>query len=251
MDRFFFVHVQKTGGTTLWMHVRENFPIEAVYPNRYDDPDLLRAYLDIEYMTSQPEARIARTRCFAGHVPYFVTERLAPEFTTLTVLRDPIDRVVSLLKEEQRALAQRGREVSLDEAYEEMPDRGHYVENHATKLFGARPDAGFRTFMEITLDDRALGRAKRNLERIDVLGLHESYDDFLDELRRRFGWKLEDVGRHRVGQAAEVSSALRRRIVADNEADLALYEHARRLVQDGMPSARVAGSRDADDPGST
>jgi hypothetical protein len=108
MERFFFVHVQKTGGTTLWMHVRENFPIEAVYPNRFDDADLFSAYLDIDYITSLPPERVDRIRCFAGHVPYFVTELLGGNFVTMTVLRDPVERVLSFLQDRQRMQAQQG-----------------------------------------------------------------------------------------------------------------------------------------------
>ena len=38
------------------------------------------------------------------------------------------------------------------------------------------------------IDDARYARARENLERVDVLGLTEAYDDFVAHVRDRFGW---------------------------------------------------------------
>ncbi len=222
---FFFVHVPKTGGTTFWMHVRENFPIESVYPNRFDDPNLFEAYMDVEYVRAVSPERRARTRCYSGHLPAFVVDLVAPDAVMLTVLREPVGRVVSFLKEEQRRVRPDDRS-SLEAVYETW--RGTpYVTNQQYRLFAPAGDSGVRTFLDdVAVDAAGLERAKAYVDRADVLGLHDHYDEFLAELTARFGWVFGDVGNRRVGQDASLSSALRARIVADNEADLALYDYA-------------------------
>jgi hypothetical protein len=83
---------------------------------------------------------------------------------------------------------------------------------------------------EIKVDDDRLRIACENLEKVDVVGLHEHYHEFLDEIRSRFGWRFDEVANWHVSeQSAPVSDAFRRRIAADNAADMAFYEYARGL----------------------
>jgi hypothetical protein len=92
----------------------------------------------------------------------------------------------------------------------------------------------------IDVDDSRLEIAAGNLAAIDVIGLHERYDELLGEVRSRFGWTLRDRAPWRVSEGAEdtwhVSDALRRRIVEDNRADLEFYEYARELVAERVGS---------------
>lgn len=81
------------------------------------------------------------------------------------------------------------------------------------------------------IDDRRVRDARRRLATFDVVGVTERYGAFADVVGRRFGWSLPDVGRRRAGPDDEpVPRSLRRRIEADNEADLEVYESARALA---------------------
>ena len=83
------------------------------------------------------------------------------------------------------------------------------------------------------VDAARLAVAKENLAEVDIVGLTESYDDFLDEVEARFGWTVARDTRTNVTPASArrpVSQALRRRIAEDNATDVELYEHAKELV---------------------
>lgn len=83
---------------------------------------------------------------------------------------------------------------------------------------------------DLPVDGSTLDNAKRNLERVDVLGVHEESDDFLDRLGRRMGWTIDREIRVNSGPPVELADSFRRRIEEGNALDRELYEHARALL---------------------
>lgn len=82
----------------------------------------------------------------------------------------------------------------------------------------------------IDIDDDRLETAKINLEKVDVVGLNDRYDELLAELEQRYGLQIDEVeSQHVASEPWEVSDALRQRIINDNAADIELYEFARDL----------------------
>jgi hypothetical protein len=95
-------------------------------------------------------------------------------------------------------------------------------------------DDALESYMDvIDVDERRLRLALANLEQVDVLGLTEHQPELVHELAQRFGWRFRDRPDRRVSDEGwDVSRAFRRRIAADNEADIAFFDHARRLYED-------------------
>ena len=231
--RFFFVHVMRTGGTTFEQQLRKNFPRAAVYPNPdldFPGGDVLH-HLDVSYLLGLAPERLAAIRFFYGHFPFMVCDLVDPALVTLTVLRDPVARTISLIRvlREQRPA---WRERTLDEIYDDEQMFPRLVHNHQTKLFSMTAADHPQSYRdEIVVDDARLALAKQNLARVDLIGLTERYGEFLAGLRGRFGWRLsEETRMNAVKEEHEESPGLRRRIAADNAIDLAFYEHARELV---------------------
>jgi hypothetical protein len=84
----------------------------------------------------------------------------------------------------------------------------------------------------VEIDDERRRIAEANLERVDLVGLHERYDDFLGEIVRRFGWEIKQRATWLASEDdPNVSTSFRRRIADDNAQDLAFYEFARDLVE--------------------
>jgi hypothetical protein len=264
--RFFFVHVMKTGGTSFVFHLLRNFAPVEVYPHEALDranPSDVEPYASLPHLLALTPERRAQIRVFAGHFPYVASELIGVEPVTLTLLRDPVDRTISVLKHFKRLFA-RYRELPLDEIYDDELVFRLFVENFQTKVFaiaaadrpqafvsglsyaeifarlaeprvtGAGPDA--RPLETITVDADRVVRAKVNLAAVNVVGLNEHYGDFVEELRRRFGWwsaGLDDRGRANVSvEPWPASAALRARVARDNAHDLELYEYAKELVAD-------------------
>jgi hypothetical protein len=237
-QRYFFIHVMKTAGTSFVRQLQQQFPAEAVYPCPTIDwigSHDFEAYINIPRLLALGPQRRAEIRMYTGHFPFYVTEAIDPGMKTLTMLRHPMDRTISVLKHFKRD-EPRFRDSSLDEIYDDRTTFRFFVENHQTKVFSLAAEDGEDAInCGLTLDDARFARARTQLGRIDVLGLTERYDEFCEELRRRFGWwpgGVDTAAHSNVSpQGGEASAALRARIEADNAYDFELYELARELVR--------------------
>jgi hypothetical protein len=102
---FFFIHVMKTGGTSFVFDVLKTFPAEQVYPNKTLDrryPTDIAPYTSIEHLLEISPERRADIRVYAGHFPYMACEMMGIDFVKLTLLRHPVDRAISVLKQFKR-----------------------------------------------------------------------------------------------------------------------------------------------------
>jgi hypothetical protein len=234
-----FIHVMKTGGTTLLQHLRKNLGAEELYPNSEVDivvessRKFTLRHLTLDYLRRLPEERRQKIRVYAGHFPYLVTEAFDPPATTLTLLREPVARTISLLRQWSRNRPELS--LSLEEVYELPGVFDRLLHNHQTKVFSLTAEDEPRGYMKpIDVDASRLELAKANLATVDVVGLTERYDDFLDLLVDRFGWHVQRDVRANVSPTdteLPASDALRRRIAEDNAIDVELYEYAVRLVE--------------------
>ena len=246
--RFFFIHVMKTGGTSFVFQMLANFEADEAYPSAIDrsSPTDVTPYANIPKLLALSPERRARIRVYAGHLPYVASELLGFPVVRLTLLRDPVDRTVSMLKHVKR-LFERYKELSLEEIYEDDPVFRHYLDNAQTKVFALTAEERDRALASMAanpdpaplarsmpIDAGRLEQAKANLANVDVVGLNESYGDFLEELHSRFGWWPAGVKQQaRANVSAEgwtVPAGLRARIADDLAVDMEFYEYAQALV---------------------
>jgi hypothetical protein len=254
----------KTGGTSFVFHLLQQFAPDEVYPSagldRRSATDA-EPYGSIANLVAVTPERHAAIRMYAGHFPYMARELIGGDLTTLTLLREPVDRTVSLLKHFKR-LYERFRDAPFEQIYEDAFVFRHFIENHQTKVFSVNPQDHPRTIASrvtyqeindyvtsrapipdtraarsgdtITIDADRFATAKENLERVDVVGLNERFDEFVETLRARFGWWPEgmagDARANVSSESWEVGAELRTRIARDNVFDVELYEYAKSLA---------------------
>jgi hypothetical protein len=252
--RVFFLHVMKTGGNTLKASVRDNFEPHELYPGPEDiffrDTGAVSfRHFMIPRLRAVADERRRSIRVYMGHFPYVAREVIGGDLTTITLLRDPVDRTISMLRQLQRPWwldpnrTSKMHGLSVEELYEHPRVYEHFIHNHQTKIFSMTLADDPQGFMQvIDVDASRLALAKENLERVEVLGLTERYDDLLDDVSERFGWRVQRGTRLNAApesSRSEVSASLRRRIIEDNAIDLELYEHARELVDRRHQRARA------------
>jgi Sulfotransferase family len=244
-ERFFFVHLQKTAGTTLIKRFQRHLDDSEVYPNETDG-DIVACVISVEHLLERWRARGDEVRFVSGHFPLCTTELLGGEFTTLTVLREPVERTLSYLRH-HRKLTLADREASLEEVYDDSFRFHGLVHNHMVKMFSLTVEemtAGALTRVDFT--EERLERAKERMAGIDALGLQEHFEEFCADLTRRFGWSLDKPRRMNLTEPCEVSDAFRARIAEDNSMDLELYRFAQQLYEQRARSAAAPDSAAAD-----
>lgn len=230
-SRFFFVHTQKAAGTSLIFRLRRQFGRAAIYPPESDKGDV-SAVISVDRLLERWRTHGHSTRVVTGHFPLCTVDLLGDNFTTLTVLREPVERTLSYLRH-HRQLTPHESKRSLEEIYAD-PLRFHgLIHNHMVKMFSLTLDEmtdGVLTRVEFTPD--RLERAKENLARVDVLGLQASFEEFCNALSRRFGWDLGQWTHVNRTEPVAVSESFRARIAEDNAMDVELYAFARQLIEE-------------------
>jgi len=235
--RYFFIHIQKAAGTELRELLKRQFPPHALYPNPTDG-ELLADWpqLSVGQLLARWSVRRSEIRMITGHFPFATTELLGADFVTLSVLREPVERVLSQLRHSRRMKPEE-RDLSLEEMYERSTPLT-IPRNHMATMFALSADEVAATaakgtwalLMRVELDRARFALAKERLERVDALGLQERFDDFRAEVEARFGWELGAPLHANSTVPSPVSSALRARIAADNAVDIELYAFAHELL---------------------
>ena len=225
-QKFFFCHLQKTAGTTLFRRLKGHFGAEAVYPMPQYQGNVA-ATLDVPLLVSRFAEHRDQIRLVTGHFPLCTTELLDADFMTFTLLREPVERALSFLRH-QRQVDPTYAETPLEEIYERPLFRDGLVRNHMVRMLSLTVDEmDDGALSRVVVDDARLELAKRNLvERIDVFGIQEEFEPFCDRLAARFGWQLGPAHVANHTQPVAISDSLRRLIAADNEVDAELYRFA-------------------------
>ena len=230
---FLFIHVMKTAGTTFAWDIRRQWSASEIYPSREVEPIGPDPYQHMSHVAALSPERRATIRVFTGHFPFMLRDLLGTNVVTMTLLRDPITRTISALKHFKRL--DRYRDLSLESIYDDRQIFRPWIENHQTKVFALRPDDNKDSIgCGLTIDDARFDHALQNLSQVDVLGLTESYSDFFDEIRSRFGWwrggRPAGVPKNVSDETWDADRRLRQRISTDNAYDMELYRRAAELV---------------------
>ena len=236
-DRFFFVHILKTGGTDLFTRLGGDpsisvdhaytFEERAIYPNATDgDVFTVAPQMAVDQLLARWEARRDEIRIVMGHFPLATVQLLDADFTTLTVVREPVERTLSFLRH-HRKMTPDDRDKPFEEIYEDDFRFHGLVHNHMVKMFGLTPaEMTDGMLTRVDFDDGHLERAKAGLQSIDVWGLQEEFEAFCAELEARFGWTLGSPLWANRTAPADIPASLLERIAIDNALDVELYDFA-------------------------
>ena len=216
----FFIHVPKTAGTTMLRIIEDRYPPGSVESLYLAPPE-------------EAAARIARmgpqTRIVAGHVDYGYSRNFPGPFRAFAMLREPVDRAISLfyfVKSEPS-----------HPSHQEVVDGAITIEAMSREQGGmqARFIAGYSP-TEPVAPDVLLAKAKENLaQKLAVFGLTERFDETLLLLTQALGWKMRGYARKNVTKkrpSKEATDPARLAVIRGHSAvDIALYEFARELFE--------------------
>lgn len=225
-----FLHLPKAAGTTLQDIILRQYPGCQAY--RFTgSPQRQEAFKQL------PEAARASFDVLTGHVHFGLHRWVPGPSTYMTMLRDPVDRVIShyyfVLQHPEHYLHPivKGKGYSLHDYVEKRTSIE--LDNDQTRYFLLREH---REVPYGTLTEADLAEATGVLDAyFPVIGLADRFDESLVYMQCRFGWldvsyEKRNVTKERP-KVAEVPQATLDLIRQTNRFDVALYEHARRLFE--------------------
>lgn len=244
-ETLLFLHLPKSGGTTLRHVLERQFPPEkslSAYPTPESHAATRAGRLVLPPALAEltPEQR-SRFDLVSGHFSYGIHEAFARSCRYLTFVRRPVDRVVSLYYH-ARAHADHvmhplihDEGLSLAELLETGRNALEYDDAQVRALAGYHLEEEFRRAVEAD-EEAVLKRAIRHLEtHFDVVGVMDAYDTSLLLAAERYGWRdvcyeVRNVTA-RPSRRPEDDPEVRRLIRSHNRLDERLYDYARRRLR--------------------
>lgn len=225
-----FLHIPKTAGTTLALVLSRQYigqPVSRLY-----DAESNKRF---RKMTQTERDRFA---CVMGHPRFGIHQMFSSETTYITMLRDPLQQVVSsyhfVRKLDWHTRYESAHTLSLADYVEKF----RHGERQTRLLTGAE-DFEVSTRAVEPLPDNALAVAKQNLDTyFSVVGLTEAFDMSLMLLQHVLGWKNVHYVQRNINHARprELDTATLTRLETLCATDLELYAYARQRFDEQVAS---------------
>jgi Sulfotransferase family len=248
-EKTIFIHIPKTAGVSLQETIKHVYPGHRhifIYSHASADLDALRQ-------------RVQQAEAVYGHFSFGIHDVFGIQGRYVTVLRRPVDRVVSFFRHQANYDDNEYHRLIADGMTLKDLLRGeqcHQVNNHMVRILSGHVDAG------VTHDRALLDQAQTNLEtHFDAVGITERIDESVALIGRALGWPaLPAVPRINVtphGGSFALDDETRAEIVRYNALDIELYDRVVREFPEsasaeqnelsGLPLARrlrrIAGGR--------
>jgi hypothetical protein len=214
-----FVHIQKTAGYSLRKILLREYGGRRhvqLLPNVFTRPE--GSLEEVRRIAAETPEGI---RVVHGHIMFWPDIAWSPSTRFFTLLRDPVERVISHFHWLRERSSRFSEKVGLDDAL----CRGAIPDNLQTRVLSA----SVAPVGEVP--DRALEQAIASLDRFSVVGLTEQFDETLVLLSREFGWRRTTYERANVTPGRTPREKIEPETVELiqhlNSLDMKLYAHAR------------------------
>jgi hypothetical protein len=234
-ETIFFLHIPKCAGTTL---------TEEIIKKRFKSHERIIFYehstgVLIDQLKGMAEKEQKKVRCIAGHFAFGIHKYYsARPATYITLLRDPIQRVIShyyfVLRNENHYLHKTVKEKNYT--------LKEYIENKLTIELNngqTRILAGIGWGAEFgKCPASMLEQAKENLEtHFTAVGVSEKFNEFLQLLNHKLGWEIPKYERQNVSEnrlkLEEIDPETLAVVEKYNRLDMELYRYGNKMFKRG------------------
>lgn len=248
--RCFFLHIPKSGGTTIQYHLRNLYPSHLFCPAEWA--------ADIANFSSD---QLARYHLFCGHFDDSVRQLLPDDLVSIVVLRDPVARAASVIRYQRglsrldssqyRSPSEFGRQIANPHVFQALSlaailNREDLAAYLSISNFMTRSLAGREAEGHIQLTEQHLETAKSNLRHYSIIGLAENMKDVLNAVCRALGAApRKDVRLNTTGETIEALSADDLALIEEhNTLDAELFKYAKHLLSEPPPVSHQGPTAD-------
>jgi hypothetical protein len=244
--RMVFVHIMKVGGTSLCEMMRDWLGPRA------------EIHMSLDDLVLQPRSWSLNFELIAGHFPYEGVKLVPGRFSTMCVMRDPMERALSHLNDIRRHVpghsdlsldeylssevfaVPRGNyqarvlahEIGVDDAWVTYSPRERYLERSGSPNEPMMIQALFYSTPILLDDAELLDTANKRLESMEVVGITEDLEPVGQAVASFYGVPPQPVPRLNVSPASEqLTAAQRRRLDQSTAVDRELYDLVRRRAE--------------------
>ena len=232
-----FLHLPKAAGSTLNRLIEWEYPLFQMYSI---DPVFFEwSWVHLHHLSKK---RLKRTRMFKGHMLFGLHAILPQPATYITVVREPVDRVISSFYFM--------RNYKLHPLYWKFKRENWTLEDFVRRSprenVQCKIIAGAEYAKPCTAE--ICEKAKENLLRyFSVVGLFEHFEESLALMKLRFGWKLQRYSSFNVTRTrprkADVAQSTLDLIQEKNAFDMSLYDCAANLFHTALKAHSIEVSR--------
>lgn len=214
-DLTIFMHIPKTGGTTLNAIFRNQYDKNQFYDHLFPVDNMRKKYTELNQEAKN------NIKAVSGHYSYGIHEFFSKPFTYFTMLRNPVDRVISqyfFLK-------------STPTIYPEVKDMTF------TEFINWAPTAKNGQTKQVSglFENPSVEKAKENLRTFKVVGITERFDETLFFMKKAFGWSDIKYTNLNITKKRPLKSEVSQKVISlieeHNQLDFELYRYAQELFE--------------------
>lgn len=230
-----FLHIPKAAGSSLRKVIEKE-----IKANQISTLDL-QVGEEFKLAGRFNAEELDKIRVFQGHMPFGLHREIYKPFTYITILRDPVERIIShyyfVLRNENHYLYREVTSKKMSLADYVMNKTTNELDNGQLRLISGDNMVDFGHCTEEMLD-----KAKYNLRHFfSIVGVSNRFDDVISLLRRHFGWKIKNYKKENVNERKAKSTIIPQEvldlIMENNQLDYALYKYALELLDESLKNA--------------
>ena len=223
--RLIFDHLPKCGGRSLQNYLRPLYPRRKTFRTVGGQP-----HASVEEFKAMPESQRHKFHLIMGHKALSLIPYSHPDSIVFTVIREPIDRIVSHYHYAKQDIGHY--------LHKQIHSEGITLEDYIGRGTGLTVELSnwyTQHFAELNLDevlldpDSAVERAFTNIrEKIHILGFQDDLKSAIDQLQKQVGLKRafpeKRANTSKRPRLADVPCDIIDRIKEQNQHDLVLYK---------------------------